>query len=151
MSRRSLPLQHWQLTMITQEPDVINCSRDNPVPFLRHLFFIVKTVVEALVELPDGKSICPDPDDRTTGVSCVQIFIVWNYGKTPESLDMNARKSGERMKVCTWAFSVWDGLDMPPFCLAPQPGRCLQLFKSLYSWFIQHNHCRCWELRRIQT
>ena len=43
------------------------------------------------VEVPDGKSICPDPDERTTGVSCVQIYMVWKQGKTHESVDMNAR------------------------------------------------------------
>ena len=43
------------------------------------------------VEVPDGKSICPDPDERTTGVSCVQIYMVWKQGKTHESLIMNAR------------------------------------------------------------
>ena len=37
------------------------------------------------VEVPDGKSICPDPDERTTGVSCVQIYMVWKQGKMHES------------------------------------------------------------------
>ena len=29
------------------------------------------------VEVPDGESICPDPDERTMGVSCVQIYMAW--------------------------------------------------------------------------
>ena len=33
------------------------------------------------VEVPDGKSRRPDPDERTTGVSCVQIFLVWKQEK----------------------------------------------------------------------
>ena len=43
-------------------------------------------------EVLDGRSKCPEPDERTTGVSCVQIYIVRKHGRTHESLDMNARK-----------------------------------------------------------
>ena len=40
------------------------------------------------VEVLDGKSVCPDPDERTT-----QIYMVWKHGKKHESRDMNARKA----------------------------------------------------------
>ena len=64
------------------------------------------------VEVPDGTAICPDPDERTTGVSCVQIYLVGKLGKAHESLDMNARKSGHRHfpsgTVWTYRLSVWD-------------------------------------------
>ena len=32
--------------------------------------------VFAQVEVPDRKPICPEPDERTTGVSCIQIYII---------------------------------------------------------------------------
>ena len=58
--------------------------------YIADLYFELKCKAPQ-VEVPDGKSICPDPDERTTGVSCVQIYMVWKQGKTHESLDMNAR------------------------------------------------------------
>ena len=104
------------------------------------------------VEVPDGKSICPDPDERTTGVSCVQIYLVWKQGKSARKSGhkrtkglMNARKSGhERTNslvnarksgyrhfpsgtVWTYRLSVWDGLDISTFRLGPQPGSLYNL------------------------
>ena len=53
------------------------------------------------VEVPDGKLICPEPDERTTGVSCGQIYMVWKKRKNARKSWherkkglMNARKSG---------------------------------------------------------
>ena len=36
------------------------------------------------LRFPYGKSIRPDPDERTTGVSCVQIYLVWKQEKRTE-------------------------------------------------------------------
>ena len=67
------------------------------------------------VEVPDGKPICPDPDERTTGVSCVQIYMVWKQGKTHESLDIGTFRLGRSGHshfpsgtVWTYRLSVWD-------------------------------------------
>ena len=42
-----------------------------------HGFTTLVCKTKAQVEVSDGKSIYPDQDERTTGVSCVQIYIVW--------------------------------------------------------------------------
>ena len=59
---------------------------------------------------------------------------------THESLDMNARKSGERTKVWTKARSVWDGLDIGTFPQEPQPGMwkdfCPDSYSVLYSKYL---------------
>ena len=53
------------------------------------------------VEVPDGSKYVQTEDEHTRGASCVQNYIVWKHQKTHESLNMNARKSGERTKVWT--------------------------------------------------
>ena len=53
------------------------------------------------VEVPDWSKYVQAENERTRGASCVQNYIVWKHQKTHESLDMNARKFGERTKVWT--------------------------------------------------
>ena len=100
-------------TMVTSPPyDALSAIVQKLCPW---------TFKSTQVEVADGKAICPDPDERTTGVSCVQIYLVGKLGKEHESLDMNARKSGYRHfhagTVWTYRLSVWNlNLGMALLC-----------------------------------
>ena len=41
---------------------------------------IMVAVLSTQDEVPDRNQICPDRNERTKGVSCVQNYTVWKHG-----------------------------------------------------------------------